>query len=116
MIKPKKSLGQHFLTSEGAVSTIIDTSEVAGDDIILEIGPGIGNLTKLLCDRALNQSSSDSSGSGQAGFVLSIEKDPKFFPILKSIKKDYPDNFRFEIADALEFNFENFFQEQGYKL
>src|SRR5882762_2360602 len=99
-LKPNFTYGQNFLVDDLVLQDIVDAAEVTKDEAVLEIGPGIGNLTKLLCERA--------------GFVLSIEKDPKFFPILKSIKKDYPESFRFEIADALEYNFQDFFKEQGY--
>ena len=43
--------------------------------------------------------------------MLSVEKDPKFLPVLQNIKKDFPENFRFEIADALEYDFQGFFAE-----
>jgi 16S rRNA (adenine1518-N6/adenine1519-N6)-dimethyltransferase len=94
-LKPNFTYGQNFLIDELVLEDIVDAAEVSPDDAVLEIGPGIGNLTRRLCERA--------------GFVLSVEKDPKFFPILRSIKKDYPKNFRFEIADALKFNFQDFF-------
>ncbi len=100
-LKPNFTYGQNFLIDDFVLQDIVDAAEVTKEDAVLEIGPGIGNLTKLLCERA--------------GFLLSIEKDPKFFPLLRSIKKDFPDNFRFEVADALEFNFQGFFEEQGYK-
>jgi 16S rRNA (adenine1518-N6/adenine1519-N6)-dimethyltransferase len=99
-LRPNFTYGQNFLIDDFVLQDIVDAAEVTKEDAVLEIGPGIGNLTKLLCDRV--------------GFVLSIEKDPKFFPILKSVKKDYPETFRFEIADALEYNFQDFFKEQGY--
>lgn len=104
-LKPNFTYGQNFLVDKVILQDIVDAAQVSCADNILEIGPGIGNLTRLLCERALHQSPQGGSGAGQAGFVLSIEKDPKFFPILKSIKKDYKNNFRFEIADALEYDF-----------
>lgn len=68
-MKAKKSLGQHFLTSEGAVDSILDAADIAGDDIVLEIGPGKGVLTgKLLED------------SQQ---VLAVEKDDSLYEFLK---------------------------------
>lgn len=100
-LRPNFTYGQNFLIDDIVLQDIVDAAEVTSSDAVLEIGPGIGNLTKYLCERA--------------GFVLSIEKDPKFTPILHSIKKDHRENFRFEIADALEFNFQDFFLEQGYK-
>ncbi len=45
MIKPKKSLGQNFLTDQNIIDKIINTTEIK-DKVILEIGPGTGNLTK----------------------------------------------------------------------
>jgi len=95
-LRPNFTYGQNFLVDDIVLQDIVDAAEVSADDAVLEIGPGIGNLTRLLCDRA--------------GFVLSVEKDPKFLPILKAIKKDYPDNFWFEIADALEYDFQGFFK------
>lgn len=94
-LKPNFTYGQNFLVDDLVLQDIVDAAEVSSADKILEIGPGIGNLTRALCDRA--------------GFVLSVEKDPKFLPILKSIKKDFPKNFRFEIADILEYNFQDYF-------
>ena len=46
MIKPKKNLGQNFLNNDEIISKIADEGNINSDDIILEIGPGTGNLTK----------------------------------------------------------------------
>ena len=45
-IRPNKRLGQNFLIDEDALDVI--SSNVSKDDVVLEIGPGIGSLTKLL--------------------------------------------------------------------
>jgi 16S rRNA (adenine1518-N6/adenine1519-N6)-dimethyltransferase len=97
-LKPNFTYGQNFLIDEFALQDIVDAAEITKEDCVLEIGPGIGNLTELLLQRA--------------GMVLSVEKDPKFLPILKRLKKQYP-NFRYEIADALEFNFQDVFKARG---
>jgi len=47
----KKSLGQNFLTSEVVPGWMCDAGKVTSDDIVLEIGPGIGILTKVLLER-----------------------------------------------------------------
>ena len=47
-MKTKKSLGQHFLKSERALSVIVETSNLKMGDTILEIGPGTGTLTEKL--------------------------------------------------------------------
>jgi 16S rRNA (adenine1518-N6/adenine1519-N6)-dimethyltransferase len=96
-LKPNFTYGQNFLIDEIVLEDIVDSASVTPKDNILEIGPGIGNLTRRLCERA--------------GFVLSVEKDPKFLPILKSIKKQHK-NFRYEIEDALQFNFQEALNER----
>ena len=50
-MKPKKSLGQNFLNNENLLSLITDQGNISTDDIILEIGPGTGNLTKKILDK-----------------------------------------------------------------
>ena len=48
LIKPKKSLGQNFLHDENIINKIISASKISSDDQVLEVGPGTGNLTKLI--------------------------------------------------------------------
>ena len=45
---PKKSLGQNFLTDKNILKKIVDVGNISEKDKILEIGPGTGNLTKLI--------------------------------------------------------------------
>jgi 16S rRNA (adenine1518-N6/adenine1519-N6)-dimethyltransferase len=47
-MKAKKSLGQHFLTNNKIIDRIVETAELSADDVVLEIGPGKGILTKAL--------------------------------------------------------------------
>lgn len=98
-LTPNFTYGQNFLIDEFVLQDIVDAAEVSKEDCVLEIGPGLGNLTELLLQRGK--------------FVLSIEKDPKFEPILRSLKKRYK-NFRYEIADALEYNFQDYFRQEGF--
>ncbi len=97
-LKPNVTYGQNFLIDDIVLQDIVDAAEVSKQDKVLEIGPGVGTLTELLCARA--------------GFVLSIEKDPQFLPVLYGIKKNFRDNFRYEIADALEFDYIKAFSEE----
>ena len=46
----KKNLGQHFLVNENAINGIVAALDLKPDEQVLEIGPGIGFLTRLLCD------------------------------------------------------------------
>lgn len=48
----KKSLGQHWLTDELTLLAMADAVGVGADDVVLEIGPGVGTLTRILCERA----------------------------------------------------------------
>jgi 16S rRNA (adenine1518-N6/adenine1519-N6)-dimethyltransferase len=49
---PKKSLGQHWLFDETSLNAMLDAGEVSSADTVLEVGPGLGTLTKKLCDVA----------------------------------------------------------------
>src|SRR5436309_2654040 len=57
----KKSLGQHWLSDEAALNSIVEAGAVGPDDVVLEIGPGGGTLTRKLTEKA--------------GQVLAIELD-----------------------------------------
>ena len=70
-LKAKKSLGQHWLVDESSLKSILDLAEVSSSDTILEIGPGTGNLTKLL--------------SREAHKVIGVELDSKLVSHLKSL-------------------------------
>src|SRR3989344_3677536 len=68
-IRPKKSLGQHFLNSEKALCDIMTAASISAGETILEIGPGTGVLTEKLL------------GTGAA--VIAVEKDPRACDVLK---------------------------------
>ena len=48
----QKKFGQNFLIDGRVLDRIIDAAEITEDDCVLEIGPGIGTMTQLLCERA----------------------------------------------------------------
>jgi 16S rRNA (adenine1518-N6/adenine1519-N6)-dimethyltransferase len=52
MSKAKKSLGQHWLTDETTLKSIVNSAHLNPDDTVLEIGPGLGSLTRYLTKRA----------------------------------------------------------------
>ena len=68
-IRPKKGLGQCFLVSKKAFEEIIESADLRLNDTILEIGPGIGNLTLRLAEKVKK--------------VIAVEKDQKMCEILK---------------------------------
>ncbi len=51
-LKPKKSLGQHFILNDALLARIADACELAGTDVVVEVGAGFGNLTAHLARRA----------------------------------------------------------------
>lgn len=53
-VKAKKHLGQHFLTDESIAKDIADTLSLSGYNIVLEIGPGMGVLTKYLLEKEID--------------------------------------------------------------
>jgi 16S rRNA (adenine1518-N6/adenine1519-N6)-dimethyltransferase len=50
-VKPKKSLGQHFLVDSNILGVIERLAELKSDDVVLEVGPGLGVLTRFLAER-----------------------------------------------------------------
>jgi 16S rRNA (adenine1518-N6/adenine1519-N6)-dimethyltransferase len=50
-VRPKKSLGQHFLVDENILGVIARLADLRAEDVVLEIGPGLGVLTRFLCAR-----------------------------------------------------------------
>jgi 16S rRNA (adenine1518-N6/adenine1519-N6)-dimethyltransferase len=50
-VRPKKSLGQHFLVDENMLGVVGRLADLRPDDVVLEIGPGLGVLTRYLADR-----------------------------------------------------------------
>ncbi len=67
--RAKKHLGQHFLTSQKALFDMVSAGDVHSGDLVLEIGPGKGVLTKELLEKG--------------GQVIAIEKDAELIPLLK---------------------------------
>lgn len=74
-MKPIKYLGQNFLKDRSVVTKLIKASHISKTDVVLEIGPGKGILTKEL--------------GRQAKKVIAIEKDWRLIPILKETLKEF---------------------------
>ena len=51
-IRANKSLGQNFLVNQNVIDQIINGAEITKEDLIIEIGPGLGTLTKELLENA----------------------------------------------------------------
>ena len=89
-IQPRKSLGQNFLVDEKVTRRIVDAAGVQPGDLVIEIGPGLGALTRLLADRA--------------GQVIAIELDQTIIPALQQELGDRS-NVQILHADALEVDY-----------
>jgi len=50
-VRPKKSLGQHFLVDENLLGVVGRLADLGPDDVVLEVGPGLGVLTRFLAAR-----------------------------------------------------------------
>ena len=91
-IKANKSLGQNFLINEEVVKQIVDSSYISKQDLVIEIGPGLGTLTKYLLE--------------EAGKVICIELDSKMLKILEDRFLLY-DNFEIINDDVLKVDLKN---------
>lgn len=96
-IKANKSFGQNFLIRENVVEKIIESSEVEKEDLVIEIGPGLGTLTKYLLERA--------------GKVICIELDSKMIRILEDRFQQY-DNFELLNQDVLKVDLKTLIQRE----
>ena len=102
-IKANKNLGQNFLIDEQVIEKIVNASEITKEDCVIEIGPGLGTLTKELLEKA--------------GKVISIELDKKMITILKDRFSLY-DNFELINNDVLQVDLKNIIlteKENGLK-
>ena len=68
-IRANKSLGQNFLIDETVIEDIVDGAGIEKEDLVIEIGPGLGSLTAILLERAKK--------------VICIELDTKMIKILQ---------------------------------
>ncbi len=101
-IRPLKSLGQNFLINERVFDRIIRVAELSSNDIVLEIGPGVGNLTLRLGEKVKK--------------VIAIEKDKKMCEILKKVLENQNiKNIKIINQDALKLDFSPYIQKP-YKL
>ena len=91
-IKANKNLGQNFLINEEVVKNIVGCSNIEKEDLVIEIGPGLGTLTKYLLEKA--------------GKVICIELDTKMLQILEDRFSLY-NNFELINNDVLKVDLKN---------
>ena len=85
-LKAKKSLGQNFLLDPSYIDRIVEALGAGGQDLVIEVGPGLGALTRPL--------------SQKAGRVLALEVDRRLYDILR-VEMKTQENVRIVLEDAL---------------
>ena len=98
-LRPHKGLGQNFLSDDEVLSGIADAAEIPPNAAVLEVGPGLGSLTRHLAERAER--------------VVAVELDKDLIPVLR---KEFADSPNVEIVqgDILEFSPDEYFADGEY--
>lgn len=99
-IKANKALGQNFLINQNVVNQIVESSHITKQDVVIEIGPGLGTLTKELLENA--------------GKVICIELDKKMIKILTDRFSLY-ENFEVIHGDVLKVRLNKIIKEEKEK-
>jgi len=86
-LRPSKGLGQNFLVDENALQKVVKAAEIREGDVILEVGPGLGSLTRYLASSAEQ--------------VVAVELDQKLLPVLHETMAPF-ENVEIVIGDILE--------------
>lgn len=104
-LKPKKSLGQNFLTDGNIVRKSLELAAVAPGETVVEIGPGLGTLTGALLETGCT--------------VFAIEKDPHLHRHLsETLAQRFPETFSLMAGDAMEFPLAGFSptEDEAFKI
>lgn len=96
-IKANKSLGQNFLIDGEVINSIVEASNITRNDVVIEIGPGLGTLTRFLLEKA--------------GKVICIELDTRMIEILQDRFKLY-NNFELCNEDVLKVDLQSIIQKE----
>lgn len=100
-LKPQKGLGQNFLVDDGYLQKIVRASGVKSEDTVLEIGAGLGSLTRYLASAAAS--------------VIAVEIDGRLFPALKNVLSSFS-NVRLIQGDIMEITPADLGLKEGYKV
>lgn len=97
----QKKFGQNFLIDTHVLEKIVASAEITKDDLVIEIGPGIGTLTQYLCEAA--------------GEVIAIEIDRNLIPILENDTLSEYDNVTVINQDVLKLDLAQLIEEHRPK-
>jgi len=98
---PRKRWGQHFLVDRNILNKVIRTAQLDQSDIVLEIGPGLGEMTLALARHVKK--------------VIAVEIDPKLVKILKEKASNFS-NIMIVEGDVLKINFEQLYDQANQPL
>ena len=98
-LHPNRTLGQNFLVDEAALHQVVETARVTSQDEVLEIGSGLGSLTRLL---AVN-----------AQYVVAVEIDAALIPALRQVLGQFP-NVTVVQGDILSINLGQWLHQPDY--
>ena len=96
-ITANKSLGQNFLINDEIIDSIIEAAKISNEDLVIEIGPGLGTLTSKLLEKS--------------GKVIAVELDKKMITILNERFKLY-DNFEIINDDVLKVDLQKIIEKE----
>lgn len=99
-VTANKNFGQNFLIDDDVIDEIVNASEITSDDLVIEIGPGLGTLTCKLLEKA--------------GKVIAVELDKKMLDILNDRFYLYK-NFELINDDILKVDLEKIIKENNYE-
>ncbi len=100
-LTPRKKLGQHFLVDRNILDKVIRTAEVDKEDVVLEVGPGLGEMTRALAQKAEK--------------VIAVEIDSKLVQILRKKTSDLS-NVKIVWGNILKVNLGFLFLQAGKPL
>lgn len=98
---PQKRLGQHFLVDRNILAKVIRTAQVEKGDVVLEVGPGLGEMTLALAQHAKK--------------VIAVEIDSKLAVILKQKVRDFS-NVEVVKSDILKMDFSQFLRKERHPI
>lgn len=100
-IRPDRRLGQNFLFNPNALEKVVAAAELGGHETVLEIGAGVGSLTRLLAQRA--------------GRVVAVEFDQRLLPALREVVEPFP-NVRIVEGDILSLDLADLVGGERYQV
>lgn len=95
----QKKFGQNFLIDENVVEKIVREAGITKEDFVVEVGPGIGTMTQILCENARE--------------VVAVEIDKKLIPILTEDTLSYYDNVTVINEDILKLDIKKLAEEKN---